>query len=142
MMVRPLAPASPLRIGNVRLEAAPAAEPAPSTVLKFEMLNQGLQRLTDVLLEIVIVEKQDLDHDDVGLPRLVVGPFTIRGSVTIESGYTVNYELLLRNLSSDCGCVATVSVVSARALSDTYRIERSTRLATLASLVQTVESCE
>lgn len=50
------------------------------------------------------------------LPGFVVNPFIIRGSVTLEAGYTVNYAMLLRNLSADCGCKANVVVMSARPL--------------------------
>ena len=101
----------------MRLDAAPADAPKPSAVLKFDMLNDGELRVTDIVLQIAMVEKQRVEGA-VGSPRVVVGPFTIRGSVTIEAGYTVNYEMLLRNLSPDCGCVANVVVVSARTLSD------------------------
>lgn len=113
----PVARASTLRIKNVRLEAAPRSAQKPSAVLKFDMVNEGSRMLTDVLVEIAIL-KRELPDTEVGAPRVIVGPFTIRGNVTIDSGYTVNYEMLLRNFSADCGCVANVVVVSARAAAD------------------------
>jgi hypothetical protein len=111
-----LGPASTLRIKNVRLESAPPSAANPSALLKFDMVNEGSLRLTDVLLEIALVERKLPDTE--GAPRVIVGPFTIRGNVTIDSGYTVNYEMLLRNFSVDCGCVANVFVLSARAMAD------------------------
>jgi hypothetical protein len=108
---------SSLRINNVRLEAAPPDAPKPSAILRFGLLNDGSMRVTDVLIHIVIVETGDVD-DQASSASVIVGPFTIRGNVTIEAGYTVHYEMLLRNLSSDCGCVARVRVLSSRPLSD------------------------
>ena len=49
-------------------------------------------------------------------PRTIVGPFMVGGHATIEAGYAVDYELLLKNLAPDCSCLATVRVVSAREL--------------------------
>jgi hypothetical protein len=45
-----------------------------------------------------------------------VGPFTIRGEVVLEAGYSLNYEMLLRSFSSDCYCMPNVEVVSVRSL--------------------------
>jgi len=45
--------------------------------------------------------------------KTLVRPFKIRGNVVLQAGYTINYEMLLRNLSSDCRYIATVDVVSA-----------------------------
>jgi hypothetical protein len=109
--------AAPLRIENVRLEAAPGTETVPSAVLKFDVINASPKRQTDLLLEISITEKPALDP--VLTPRRVlVRPFKIRGNFVLEAGYTINYELRLRHLSTDCDCVATVDVLSVRALPD------------------------
>jgi hypothetical protein len=110
------AAAASLRIANTRFEAAPEDAPKPSTVLKFDVLNQSLGRITDVVLQVVVTEKQLLPNN-VATRRNVVGPFTIHGEVTLEAGYTVNYVVLLRNMSLDCDCLPEVSVVSARSIS-------------------------
>jgi hypothetical protein len=60
-------------------------------------------------LEISILEKPALNEQS---GKALVRPFKIRGNVVLQAGYTVNYEMLLRNLSSDCRCIATVDVVS------------------------------
>ena len=53
--------------------------------------------------------------DDPALTRAVLKPFTLRTEATLEPGYSVDYEMRLRNLSARCQCVPKVEVVSARA---------------------------
>jgi hypothetical protein len=98
-----------LRVENVRLEAPVHAEASPSTLLKFDVFNGASTPLTDLILEISILEKPALNELS---GKALVRPFKIRGHVVLQAGYTVNYEMLLRNLSSDCRCIATVDVVS------------------------------
>ena len=108
---------STVHINDIRLEAPPRQTPEPASVLKFEMLNDGERRVTDVMLEIAIREKA---ADIAVTPRTIVGPFLVGGHATIEAGYAVDYELLLKNLAPDCSCLATVRVVSARELPEPY----------------------
>ena len=75
------------------------------------MLNES----ADIVIEIAIRES-GTPVDTRPPSRPIVGPFRIRGHATIEAGYTVNYQMLLRNLNPDCRCVANVSIVSARPL--------------------------
>jgi hypothetical protein len=104
-----------LRVENVRLEAPVPAETLPSTVLKFDVFNGGSTPVTNLILEISILEKPALNE----LPgKALVRPFKIRGNVVLQAGYTINYEMLLRNLSSDCRCIANVDVVSVHWLTD------------------------
>jgi hypothetical protein len=109
--------AGPLRVDNVRLEAAPVTDAVPSAILKFDVVNASPKRQTDLLLEISITEAPA--PDPVLAPgRVLVHPFKIRGNFVVEAGYTINYQMLLRNLSADCDCVAHVVVLSVRALPD------------------------
>ena len=109
--------AAPLRVENVRLEAARETETGPSAVLTFDVFNASPRRQTDLLLEISITEKPGLGP--VLTPgRVLVHPFKIRGNFVMESGYTINYQMRLRQLSTDCDCVANVDVLSVRALPD------------------------
>lgn len=98
-----------LRVENVRLEAPVPAETVPSSLLKFDVFNGGSTPLTDLILEISILEKSAAKAS---AGRALVRPFQIRGSIVLQVGYTINYEMLLRNLSSDCRCVANIDVVS------------------------------
>src|SRR5215203_186973 len=98
-----------LRVENVRLEAPVRAEASPATILKFDVFNGTSAPLTDLVLEISILEKPARTELT---GRTLVRPFKIRGSVVLQAGYTINYEMLLRNLSSDCRCIANVDVVS------------------------------
>jgi hypothetical protein len=102
-----------LRVENVRLEAPVTAETLPSTLLKFDVVNGGSTPLTDFILEISILEKPALDEVS---GKALVRPFKIRGNIVLQAGYMINYEMLLRNLSSDCRCIATVDVVSVQSL--------------------------
>lgn len=105
----------PLRIVHVRLERAPRIELPPSAILKFDLLNEGVDRMTDVLLEVSIVE-QPSPGEPLGSRRVLVGPFNVRGTAVLQPGYTINYEMLLQNFSSDCHCVPRIVVTSARAV--------------------------
>jgi hypothetical protein len=102
---------SVLRVSNVRLDAPSAEVSRPAALLKFDLLNDGELRVTDVRVEITIFERS---RSNTWPRRIVAGPVTIRGHATIEAGYTVSYEMLLRNLASDCDCDPHVSIVSAR----------------------------
>jgi hypothetical protein len=98
-----------LRVENVRLEAPVRAEASPSTLLKFDVFNGTPTPLTGLVLEISILETPALTEL---AGRTLVRPFKIRGHVVLQAGYTVNYEMLLRNLSPDCRCIANVDIVS------------------------------
>ena len=102
----------PLKVQRVRLEPAPSMSASPGTVLKFDLLNVSVNRLATPLLQIAIVEKTE----PFAPRRILVGPFTIRGEVVLEASYILSYEMLLRNFSSECNCVANVDVVSVRSL--------------------------
>jgi hypothetical protein len=106
---KPVSPPRLPKIENVRLETPLHSEASTSTLLKFDVFNAGSTPLTDLILEISILEKPALNELS---GKALVRPFKIRGHVVLQAGYTVNYELLLRNLSSDCRCIATVDVVS------------------------------
>ena len=112
---RPAAPEPPehpaLRVSNIRLEPEPDAEAEPSAFLRFNVENYGITQLTDVVLRIAVYT----DPDDPALTRAVLKPFTLRTEATLEPGYSVDYEMRLRNLSARCQCVPKVEVVSARA---------------------------
>jgi len=62
-------------------------------------------------------ESEGVGANQTAVPgRTLVEAFSIRGQHIIEPGYTLNFEMLLWNLSSQCRCVAIVDVVSARPL--------------------------
>jgi hypothetical protein len=119
IITAPTGTTSTLRVVDVRLAAAAEPAPIPSAVLKFDLVNQGFVTVSDVSLEVTIFERSSTDAEVFAPPRVVAGPFTIRGDVDLRAGYTVNYEMLLRNMSADCDCVANVAIVGGRAaLSD------------------------
>jgi hypothetical protein len=107
-------PASTLRVRDIRIEPPPPTAPIRSAMLKFDVANEGTERLGDIVLEIVIKERPGDASAPLFSDRILAGPFTVKGKVTLEAGYTFRYELLLRNFSSDCSCVAHVDIMSAQ----------------------------
>jgi hypothetical protein len=63
-------------------------------------------------MKVSVIEAAETRRD---APRTVLaGPFEIRGKAPLDPGFTMTYEIRLRNLSPDCGCVGTVNIVSVR----------------------------
>ena len=110
---------TPLKVQNIRLEPGPLAESSPSTTLKFDMLNDGASHLTNIVLEVSIVKERQEESDT--RQNVLVQPFTIREKAVLQPGYSMEYELRLRNFSPDCGCVPRVNVVSVESLADSKR---------------------
>ena len=103
-----------LKVQNVRFEPVSKAEPLMS-VLKFDLLNESDDQLTDIVLKIAVVNtalREGLSDD----ARVIVGPFSIEGHNVLQPGYVLNYEIVMRNFSSACDCVPKVAIVSVRAL--------------------------
>jgi hypothetical protein len=107
-----------LRVKNVRLEPGRAADAPSSTTLKFDMFNEDSRSLTDIVLEVSIVKSPQSD-DPAGAPQVLVRPFTVREKIVLQPGFSMTYEVRLRNISGDClACTARVEVVSVRSLDD------------------------
>jgi hypothetical protein len=102
--------AGPLRVQYVRFVPAPQLDGVPSTFLKFGLSNETANDLTNIAVKVSIL-REFSDSDDGG--RLA-GPYTLMGqNLVLHPGQTLDFELRLRNLSSHCGCVARVRVLSA-----------------------------
>lgn len=105
----------PLKIENIRLDPVSATDTVLSAIVRFDMINEGANALTDLVFDVSIVEQPEPDRGGVP-PRVLAGPFTIQGHVVLDAGFTLNYEMVVRKLPSPCRCVATVRVQSARAV--------------------------
>ena len=105
-----------LRITNVRLQEPPPSTPQPSTLLTFDLINDGLLPVADIKLQVGIHELGLLSSE--APPRAIVRPFEVLGSAIIEPGFTVEYSIVFRNFALDCRCEASVTVVSAFAVVD------------------------
>lgn len=106
-----------LQIENLRLDNPPSEVAQPATLLKFDVLNETSYRLTDVVVRVSFLEDQGLDA--AGVPaRVLVGPVTVRVKAVLQAESLVSYEMLFRNLSSDCSCSPSVVILSARVLPD------------------------
>jgi hypothetical protein len=85
-------------------------EGAPSTVLNFGLANHGADDLTRIVVKVSIL--RDAPGSDIGEP--LAGPYTLVGhEAVLRPGQTLDFKIRLRNLSSDCDCVARVVVLSA-----------------------------
>jgi hypothetical protein len=104
---------SMLEIQNVRVQAPPLELNSVAAVLKFELFNSSGAPLTAIVLGISISEKPEDDGSPV---RTLVRQFHVRPDIVLNPGYTMDFEMLLRNLPADCACTAHVEVVSVRAL--------------------------
>jgi hypothetical protein len=107
----------PLKIENIRLDPGPKTETFPSATLTFDVFNESSKRVTDLELEISIVETPS-PYDELGPRRVLVQPFAIRGTFVLQPGYAMTYKMLLRNFSSECSCMANVDVLSVHLLPD------------------------
>ena len=117
VVVKPLTTEPLLQIENLRLEAAPPKAPQPSAILKFDLVNDTWVQVTDLVMSISFVETR-LPDTSTTPPRVLVGPVTIRVGEILNAGYALQYEMLFRNLSSDCECSPNVAILSARLLPD------------------------
>jgi hypothetical protein len=109
-------PASPpgIKIKQVRLEPPDEGDTSKTAVLRFDAVNDSAERLTDLVLEISIVRKPPTS-DSATVP-IIRQPFTVQEKRIIEPGYSLQYEIVLKNVSSDCDCRTSVQVRSARSL--------------------------
>jgi hypothetical protein len=106
-----------LEVLNVRLEPAPAIGTSPSFNVRFDLRNASSFTLTDIAVEISIVSTNQGKDTQAG-PKPLAGPFLIKGRIKVTPGSLMSYEMRLRNLSLQCGCIAKVAVVSARVVPD------------------------
>jgi hypothetical protein len=108
------APPPGIRIKQVRLEPPDEGDTSKTAVLRFDAVNDSADRLTDLVLEISIVGKPSTS--DAATPPVIRRPFTVQEKRIIEPGYSLQYEIVLKNVSSDCDCRTSVEVRSARSL--------------------------
>jgi hypothetical protein len=106
--------AAALRVRNIRLVPADPIGDVPTLNVKFEVRNEGTAPLTEIIVEVRVVDRLSAQGADRAPPATIAGPFTIRGRVILDPGFSMNYEMRLRNLTPECGCRANVSVSSAR----------------------------
>jgi hypothetical protein len=104
-----------LQIKNLRLDSSPPDVAQPAALLKFELLNDTSLRLTDILVRVSFVDDHGLDAAEVPA-RVIVGPVTVLVKAVLQAESVVGYEMLFRNLSSDCDCSPSVVILSARSL--------------------------
>lgn len=100
-------------VRHVRLEPAPPIQGSPSALVRFDVHNQGSRDVADIDVKVFLLATSSEDHAPVS-PTVLAGPFTIRTKRALTPGDRFDYEVRLRNLTSDCDCFASVDVVGAR----------------------------
>jgi hypothetical protein len=117
----------PLKITDVRIENHPPERKGqPSLILKFHAANESASTLTSIVFAISLIEAHVQEQRAVS-PKVLAGPFIVRGDVVLEPRYSADYEMILRNISRDCGCAAEVRVLSLRYLGDIRNFHSSPR---------------
>jgi hypothetical protein len=102
--------AVPLRVQDVRFVPAPQFDGAPSTFLKFGLVNESPHDLVHIVVNVLIQSHSGRSHHG----ARIAGPFALAGNnVVLHPGETLDFALRLRNLASNCTCVAHVTVLSA-----------------------------
>lgn len=107
--------AVPLTIANVEVQRGPYIELSPTTDVTFELTNTAATAYRSVVLEVSMVSGDGAREADAA-PLVLAGPVAIRSTFELQPGFTMLYQMRLRNFSTDCDCHAIVKVVSAVAV--------------------------
>lgn len=106
----------PISVRHARLEPLQGSDDPQAAVLKFDLYNEGEASVTDIVLSVAVLAGSGRDDSEPREP--VVRPFRIRIDYALRSGYSVDYEIRLRNLVFDSDCVPAIEVLDARIVSD------------------------
>lgn len=102
---------SQLAVQRVQIVAPPSADKERSALVRFDMSNDSPVTVRDIVVEISMAREEP---DDAKEPRVLAGPFYVKGSFLLEPGHVTDYDIGLRNLSPACSCRASAGVISAR----------------------------
>ena len=104
-----------ITIGRIRLEPGPASRDSQSVVLKFDLRNGTATNVTDIVVSVSLFGSAPSDLE----PRpVLVRPFKVRVGGPLRAGYSLGYQIQLKNLSVDSDCVPEIEIVSARSIDD------------------------
>lgn len=101
---------------NVRLRPGPIADDTPSGILEFDIFNAGQTTVGHIVIEVSVIEDRIVLERDEAIPHPLVRPFRLQGKTHLDAGYSMHYEMQLRNMSTLCSCLPLVRVLSARRL--------------------------
>jgi hypothetical protein len=79
----------------------------------FDVNNHGRRQVTDIDVEVILVATSSEDRT-LTSPPVLAGPITVRTRRALMPGERFDYEIRLRNVTSDCECLPKVNVVAAR----------------------------
>jgi len=101
-------------VRDIKLEPASPVDgdESPTAMLKFDVYNEVDLSIAGVVVSVsVLGESSGLTPE---VRPVLVRPFKIRVSQVLQPGYSVHYELRMKNISADCDCLPRVEVVEAR----------------------------
>jgi hypothetical protein len=104
-------------VRHVRLSPALPIGDLPSAVMRFDVQNRGSREVMDIDVKVVLVAAS-LDDRAPRSPMVLAGPFTVRTRRALMPGERFDYEIRLRNLTSECDCLAKVDVIGAHFTSE------------------------
>jgi hypothetical protein len=106
-------------VRSIKLEPASpiSGDDTPAAIMKFDVYNELHLSIADLVLAVSVLGEPGGDSSSKSRVVLV-RPFNIRVSQVLQPGYSIHYELRMRNLSASCDCLPKVEVLAARVLSD------------------------
>jgi hypothetical protein len=105
----------PITIRYSRLEAPATQEDPESTILKFEVQNESDTGQTDIEVSVSLLGPID---EGTETRPVLVRPFIIRIDTVLHAGYSLEYEIRLRNVQPNCDCLPSIDILNARAVVD------------------------
>jgi hypothetical protein len=106
-----------IAVRDVKLERAEPIEDAESSTLAFDVYNELDMAVSGVTISVSVLGP--VREDAAERRAVIVRPFEVRLKEVLLPGYSVHYELRLRNMSAEWECVPQIEVLDARALADT-----------------------
>jgi hypothetical protein len=102
-------------IRRIRLEPSPTVNDSEAVVLKFDVRNDTATGMTDIVVSVSLLGPP---QGNLERRAVLVRPFRIRVGGPLRAGYSLDYEIQLKNLSLQSDCVPEIEVVSARSLDE------------------------
>lgn len=96
-------------IRHIRFEAAPPFENSPSVILRFDMRNDSAAGVTGIVVSVSLFGSADRTLET---SPLLQQPLRMRVNAPLPAGYSLDYEIRLKNLSLESACMSEVVVVA------------------------------
>jgi hypothetical protein len=99
-------------IREVRLQAVPEVESSPAVRVTLQLHNASERDITGLVIRVCLVAAKPKSQDRSG-PAVIAAPLSIRMNSVLLANHSMNYDIVLRNVSADgCECVPAVTVLN------------------------------